>query len=53
MSALAYLTLTQFKNRVKGMFRSPAKLIYAIIVAALLVLVMVFATFNDVMRWFR
>ena len=41
MSALAYLTLTQFKNRVKGMFRSPAKLIYAIIVAALLVLVIV------------
>lgn len=41
MSALAYLTLTQFKNRVKGMFRSPVKLIYAIIVAALLVLVIV------------
>ena len=41
MSALAYLTLTQFKNRVKGMFRSPVKLIYALVVVALLVLVIV------------
>ena len=39
MSALTYLTLTQFKNRIRGVFRSPAKLIYAVIVAALLVLV--------------
>ena len=39
MSALTYLTLTQLKNRVKGVFRSPAKLIYAVIIVALLVLV--------------
>ena len=39
MSALSYLTLTQLKNRVRGVFRSPAKLIYAIIVVALLALV--------------
>lgn len=40
MSALNYLTLTQFKNRVKGIFRSPAKLIYAIFLLAMLVLVL-------------
>ena len=39
MSALTYLTLTQFKNRIRGLVRSPAKLIYAIIVVALLGLV--------------
>lgn len=39
MSALNYLTLTQFKNRVKGIFRSPAKLIYTIFIIALLVFV--------------
>ena len=39
MSALSYLTLTQLKNRVKGVFRSPAKLIYTLIVVALLALV--------------
>ena len=39
MSALAYLTLTTLRNRVKGVFRSPAKLIYSIIVVALLVFV--------------
>ena len=45
MSALSYLTLTQLKNRVKGVFRSPAKLIYAIIVVALLALVVFAALF--------
>ena len=39
MSALAYLTLTTLKNRLKGIFRSPAKLIYSVIVIALLVFV--------------
>ena len=39
MSALSYLTLTQLKNRIRGVFRSPAKLIYAVIVIALLVFV--------------
>ena len=41
MSALTYLTLTQFKNRIRGLVRSPAKLIYSIVVIALLVLVIV------------
>ena len=41
MSALAYLTLTTLKNRLRGLFRSPAKLIYAIVVVALLVFVVV------------
>ncbi len=39
MSALAYLTLTTLKNRVRGVFRSPAKLIYSVIVVALLAFV--------------
>lgn len=39
MSALSYLTLTQLKNRVKGVFRSPAKLIYTIFIFAMVVLV--------------
>ena len=41
MSALAYLTLTTLKNRLRGVFRSPAKLIYSVIVVALLVFVVV------------
>ena len=41
MSALTYLTLTQFKNRIRGLVHSPAKLIYSIVVIALLVLVIV------------
>ena len=40
MSALTYLTLTQLKNRFKGIFRSPAKLIYTIFLLAMLVLVL-------------
>lgn len=41
MSALVYLTLTKFKNQIKGLFRSPAKIIYSIIMLALLVFVIV------------
>lgn len=40
MSALTYLTLTKLKNRFKGIFRSPAKLIYAIFLLAMLVLLL-------------
>ena len=40
MSALAYLTLATLKNRVRGLFRSPAKLIYAIFLLAMLVLLL-------------
>lgn len=39
MNPLAYLTLTKFKNQLKSFVRSPAKLIYAAIMAALLVFV--------------
>lgn len=39
MSALTYLTLTQLKNRIRSLVRSPAKLIYSVIVLALLGLV--------------
>ena len=41
MSPLSYLLFTRFKNQIKGVFRSPAKLIYAVILIALLVLVIV------------
>lgn len=41
MSALAYLTLTKLKNQIKGLFRSPAKIIYTVIMIALLVFVFV------------
>ncbi len=47
MSALTYLTLTQFKNRIRGVFRSPAKLIYAIIVIALLAFVVFAGNMED------
>ncbi len=47
MSALTYLTLTQFKNRIRGVFRSPAKLIYAIIVIALLAFVVLAGNMED------
>ena len=39
MSALAYLTRTKLKNQIRGIFRSPAKLIYALVMLALLVFV--------------
>ena len=38
MSPLSYLLFTRFKNQIKGVFRSPAKLIYAVILIALLVI---------------
>lgn len=38
MSPLSYLLFTRFKNQIKGIFRSPAKLIYAVVLIALLVL---------------
>ena len=41
MSPLSYLLFTRFKNQIKGVFRSPAKLIYAIVLIALMVLVVV------------
>ena len=41
MSPLAYLLFTRFKNQIKGIFRSPAKLIYAVILIALMVLVVI------------
>lgn len=47
MSAIAYLTLAQLKNRIKNLFRSPAKLIYAIIMLALLVLVAVSSVLGE------
>ena len=47
MSALAYLTLTTLKNRVRGVLRSPAKLIYAIVVIALLALVVIAGSLDE------
>ena len=41
MSPLSYLLFTRFKNQIKGVFRSPAKLIYAIALIAVMVLVVV------------
>lgn len=41
MSPLSYLLFTRFKNQIKGIFRSPAKLIYAVVLIALLVLVLI------------
>ncbi|MEE0696904.1 MAG: putative ABC exporter domain-containing protein [Oscillospiraceae bacterium] len=41
MSPLSYLLFTRFKNQIKGIFRSPAKLIYAVILIALMVLVVI------------
>lgn len=41
MSPLSYLLFTRFKNQIKGIFRSPAKLIYAVVLIALLVLVVI------------
>lgn len=41
MSALTYLTLTALKNRARGILRSPAKLIYTLVIVALLALVVV------------
>ena len=39
MSALAYLTLATLKNRLRGVLRSPVKLLYGVIVIALLAFV--------------
>lgn len=41
MSPLSYLLFTRFKNQIKGVFQSPAKLIYAIVLIAVMVLVVV------------
>ncbi len=47
MSALTYLTLTKLKNQIKGLFRSPAKMIYTVIMVALLVFVIVAGDHNE------
>lgn len=41
MSPLSYLLFTRFKNQIKGVLRSPAKLIYALVLIALIVLVVI------------
>lgn len=37
-NALGYLTFTKLKNQVKDLVRSPAKLIYVVVMAAVLAL---------------
>lgn len=46
-SPLVYLTLKKLKNQIKGIFKSPAKLVYAIVMIALLALVIFSGNMDD------
>lgn len=46
-SALVYLTLKKLKNQIKGIFKSPAKLVYALVMIALLALVIFSGNMED------